>query len=205
MFVVRTGRVRISRKVRGGKKTFAVLGPGEFFGEMAIINNKPRSASAEAMEDVQLLELDADFSGPTYGAGLTLQGGARVNDWRELTAIVVADWNRTQTNLSFANEALIAETKPIATVFSARVGLHGTLGSSHCAAVWTGAMHQPIQQEVAGSVADTELQFIVMQSPAQPWNALLGGLFEFGEKGYVLLEGGFGKRKSILAAAVYRF
>ena len=153
----------------------------------------------------RLLELDADFSGPTYGAGLTLQGGARVNDWRDLTALVVADWNRTQTNLSFANEALIAETKPIATVFSARVGLHGTLGSSHGAAIWTGAMHQTIQQEVAGSVADTELQFIVVQSPAQPWNALLGGLFEFGEKGYVLLEGGFGKRKSILAAAVYRF
>ena len=66
-------------------------------------------------------------------------------------------------------------------------------------------MHQTIQQEVAGSVADTELQFIVVQSPAQPWNALLGGLFEFGKNGYVLLEGGFGKRKSILAAAVYRF
>ena len=153
----------------------------------------------------RLLELDADFSGPTYGAGLTLQGGTRVNDWRDLTALVVADWNRTQTNLSFANEALIAETKPIATVFSARVGLHATLGASHGAALWTGAMHQTIQQEVAGSVAGTELQFIVVQSPAQPWNALLGGLFEFGRNGYVLLEGGFGKRKSILAAAVYRF
>ncbi|MDB4986560.1 MAG: cAMP-binding protein, partial [Myxococcaceae bacterium] len=59
MFVVRSGRVRITRQVRGGKKTFAVLGPGEFFGEMAIINDKPRSASAEAVEDAQLIELDA--------------------------------------------------------------------------------------------------------------------------------------------------
>jgi CRP/FNR family cyclic AMP-dependent transcriptional regulator len=59
MFVVRSGRVRISRRIRGGKKTFAVLGPGEFFGEMAIINDKPRSASAEVIEDAQLLELDA--------------------------------------------------------------------------------------------------------------------------------------------------
>jgi CRP/FNR family cyclic AMP-dependent transcriptional regulator len=59
MFVVRTGRVRISKHVRGGKKTFAMLGPGEFFGEMAIINDRPRSASAEVVEDVQLLELDA--------------------------------------------------------------------------------------------------------------------------------------------------
>ncbi|MDB4973736.1 MAG: cAMP-binding protein [Myxococcaceae bacterium] len=59
MFVVRSGRVRITRQVRGGKKTFAVLGPGEFFGEMAIINDRPRTASAEAVEDAQLIELDA--------------------------------------------------------------------------------------------------------------------------------------------------
>ena len=59
MFVVRQGRVRITKRVRNGQKTFAVLGPGEFFGEMAIISGQPRSASAEAIEDAQLLEVDA--------------------------------------------------------------------------------------------------------------------------------------------------
>ena len=44
-----------------------------------------------------------------------------------------------------------------------------------------------------------------VQSPQKPWNTLLGGLFEFGKDGYVLLEGGLGARMSILAAAVYRF
>jgi len=151
------------------------------------------------------LQLDAAFSGPTYGAGVTLQGGTKVSDWRDLTAIVVADWNRTKTNLSFENESLIAETKPVATVFSARLGLHGTIGTSTGAAIWTGAMHQSIQQTVAGSVANTDLQFIVMQSPTKPWNTLLGGLVEFGKKGYFLIEGGFGDRTSVLAAAVYRF
>jgi hypothetical protein len=151
------------------------------------------------------LQLNAAFNGPTYGAGFTLQGGAKISDWRDLTAIVVADWNRTQTKLSFDNETLIADTKPIATVFSARVGLHGTVGPSMGAAIWTGAMHQRIQQTVAGSVANTDLQFAVVQSPQQPWNTLLGGLIEFGKDGYVLLEGGFGTRTSILAAAVYRF
>jgi len=73
------------------------------------------------------------------------------------------------------------------------------------AAVWAGAMHQTIQQEVAGSVANTDLQFVVLQSPTQPWNTLLGGLLEFGKDGYILLEGGFGARKSILASAIYRF
>jgi hypothetical protein len=151
------------------------------------------------------LQLDAEFHGPTYGAGFTLQGGARISEWRDLTAIVVADWNRTQTKLSFDNESLIDHTKPIATVFSARVGLHGVVGPSMGAAIWTGAMHQKIQQTVAGAVANTDLQFIVVQSPKQPWNTLLGGLLEFGKDGYVLLEGGIGERKSILASAVYRF
>jgi len=152
------------------------------------------------------LQLNAAFSGPTYGAGFTLQGGAKISDWRDLTAIVVADWNRTQTKLSFENESLIANTKPIATVFSARLGLHGTTaGASTAVEIWTGAMHQSIQQTVAGSVANTDLKFAVVQSPQQPWNTLLGGLIEFGKQGYVLLEGGFGARTSILLAAVYRF
>ena len=152
-----------------------------------------------------VLKLDAKFSGPTYGAGFTLQGGARINDWHDLTAIGVADWNRTQTQLSFDNETLIAKTKPIATVFSARIGLHATMGPDMGGALWLGAMHQSIQQKVAGAVADTDLQFVVVQSPTQPWNALVGGLIEFGKDGYVLIEGGLGERKSILAAAVYRF
>jgi len=151
------------------------------------------------------LQLNASFNGPTYGGGFTLQGGFKVSEWHDLIAIAVADWNRTQTKLSFENETLIADTKPVATVFSARVGLHGTVGNSMGAAVWVGAMHQSIQQEVAGSVANTDLQFIVIQSPQKPWNTLLGGLFEFGKDGYVLLEGGVGARKSVLAAAVYRF
>jgi len=117
----------------------------------------------------------------------------------------VADWNRTKTKLSFENETLVANTKPVATVFSARVGVHGTAGPSMGVAIWAGAMHQRIQEEVAGSVANTDLQFIVVQSPTQPWNTLLGGLIEFGKEGYVLLEGGFGARMSILLAGVYRF
>ena len=126
------------------------------------------------------------FNGPTWGVGFTLQGGAKVSEWRDLTAFVVVDWNRTKTKLSFENESLIAHTKPVATVFSARVGLHGIVGPNVGAAIWAGAMHQKIQQEVAGSVADTDLQFIVIQSPKKPWNTLLGGLLEFGKDGLFL-------------------
>jgi hypothetical protein len=66
-------------------------------------------------------------------------------------------------------------------------------------------MYQRIQQTVAGSVANTDLQFVVVQSPTKPWNTLLGGLVEFGKDFVVLVEGGLGARTSILAGAVYRF
>jgi len=152
-----------------------------------------------------VLQLNASFRGPTYGGGVTAQGGFKVSDWRDLTAIAVADWNRTKTELEFDNETLIAKTKPVATVFSARVGLHGTLGPSTGGAIWMGAMHQEIQQTVAGGVANTDLQFVVVQSPAQPWNTLFGGALEVGRDFVLVLEGGVGARKSILAGAVYRF
>ncbi len=59
MYVLQSGRVRISKDSKDGSKTLAVLGPGEFFGEMAILNRKPRTASAEVVEAARLLVLDA--------------------------------------------------------------------------------------------------------------------------------------------------
>jgi CRP-like cAMP-binding protein len=58
MYVLRTGRVRIERRFPTGDRTLAVLGPGEFFGEMAILNNRPRTATAIAVEPVEALEID---------------------------------------------------------------------------------------------------------------------------------------------------
>jgi CRP/FNR family transcriptional regulator, cyclic AMP receptor protein len=58
MFVLQSGRIAISKKVREVEKVLATLGPGEFFGEMAIISNKPRNASASVAEDARLLVID---------------------------------------------------------------------------------------------------------------------------------------------------
>ena len=58
MYVVYRGKVKISKKVGTQETILAHLGQGEFFGEMAILNNKPRSATAEVMEDSKLLVID---------------------------------------------------------------------------------------------------------------------------------------------------
>src|SRR5437588_1348820 len=58
MFVVQSGKVNITKKVRDTEMILSTLGAGEFFGEMAILNNKPRSAGAAMADDGKLLVID---------------------------------------------------------------------------------------------------------------------------------------------------
>jgi CRP-like cAMP-binding protein len=54
MYVVRRGKVRIFRDQDGKETTLATLKPQDFFGEMAIFDGKPRSATAQAVGDTEL-------------------------------------------------------------------------------------------------------------------------------------------------------
>lgn len=60
MYIIQAGKVRISKKVRNVEKTLVILGKGEFFGEMAILNNRPRSATATIIEDCKILIIDRE-------------------------------------------------------------------------------------------------------------------------------------------------
>ncbi len=55
MYVIQSGKVNITKRSRDVEKVLVTLGPGAFFGEMAIINNKPRSASAVVVDAARLL------------------------------------------------------------------------------------------------------------------------------------------------------
>ncbi len=63
MFVLQSGRVKLVRERAGQEKPVAVLGAGDFFGELAILSGKPRTSTAIVVEDARVLELDA----PTLG------------------------------------------------------------------------------------------------------------------------------------------
>jgi len=57
MFIIESGQIDIVRKARGDEPV-ATLGPGDFFGEMAILEDQPRFAGAVAKTNARLLRIE---------------------------------------------------------------------------------------------------------------------------------------------------
>lgn len=61
LYLILDGKVRISRDVPGmGEEALAVLGPGQVFGEMALLDESPRSADARVHERCRVLAIPKD-------------------------------------------------------------------------------------------------------------------------------------------------
>ncbi len=82
MYIIQSGLVRITRRVGGQEVELAVLPAGEFFGEMAIVNNRPRSATATTVEESVLLVID----GQTFEAMIRGSAEIAVRMIKKLTA-----------------------------------------------------------------------------------------------------------------------
>jgi CRP/FNR family transcriptional regulator len=63
MFLIASGRVRLYLESEGQQKEVGLLGPGDFFGELSLLRDAPRSATAEAVEDTTLLPISRDVFG----------------------------------------------------------------------------------------------------------------------------------------------
>ena len=59
MYILTDGRVRISKRVSGiGEEALAILERGQYFGEMALIDESPRSADAIAHSTCEVSSID---------------------------------------------------------------------------------------------------------------------------------------------------
>lgn len=96
MFVVRTGKVEISKHVGGHSIRLAVLDRGSFFGEMSLLEGLPRSATARAIGSVQLLVLRPGSlllqirRDPTFAFELLQQLSGRIRELDEKVAVHLA-------------------------------------------------------------------------------------------------------------------
>lgn len=60
LYIIIDGIVRVYLEPGGRSREIACLGPGECFGEMALLTGEPRSADIQAMTDLILLRLAKD-------------------------------------------------------------------------------------------------------------------------------------------------
>lgn len=150
--VVESGRVQISAALGSGElRPLATIGPGECFGEMALLDDAPRSAAAIAEIPTQTLFLNrADFlsllqARPTLALNLIREfsGRMRALNGKYLTEIVQSE--RLATVGRFASTIVHDFKNPLATI-----GLAAELAAAPDtpAALRTRAQHQ-IERQIA--------------------------------------------------------
>ncbi len=59
-YLIQSGQVQLEKCINGSMKSLDILRPGEFFGEMAILDNSPRSATCIAKGAVKCLEFNKE-------------------------------------------------------------------------------------------------------------------------------------------------
>lgn len=60
MYVIVAGELEVVKLGRGGEVRVALLGPGDWFGEMAILDVQPRSATVRAVAPTMLVQMSAE-------------------------------------------------------------------------------------------------------------------------------------------------
>jgi CRP-like cAMP-binding protein len=60
-YIVASGLLSITHQVNGREIELSRRGPGEYIGEIALIENRPRTASVTALEETELLSLRAEY------------------------------------------------------------------------------------------------------------------------------------------------
>ena len=100
LYLVMSGRVQVSRSHARGRDVVSELGPGSFFGDLALLDNSPRSAQVRALEGCELavffrddflalMDTDAVI-GYKISLALARHIGVRLRGWLESHAQVEA-------------------------------------------------------------------------------------------------------------------
>jgi pSer/pThr/pTyr-binding forkhead associated (FHA) protein len=81
MFIVQSGTVELLKSIGGETRVLATLEKGDFFGEMSVLEDVPRTASARAKTDVELVRIN----GATFDAMLKSNTEIAIRMMRKLS------------------------------------------------------------------------------------------------------------------------
>lgn len=98
LYIIQKGKIKITKIVDNNEVLLAVLKPGDIFGEMAILENKPRSATAISFGESELLAVSkGNFAAmvrtnPQLGTKLITLLSERIwKAYRQLSNIIISD------------------------------------------------------------------------------------------------------------------
>ncbi len=151
-YIIREGEVRVTREHSDGRAiALATLGPGEIVGELAMLDGEVRSASVEAITDIELLAI----------AARDMRGLLERNP--EITAkLVVALTSRVrETNERVARQSFQTVPSRVAGVLSQLVAEAGADGQGAREGV-TIRMNQADLAQLAGTSRESVSRFLAV-------------------------------------------
>jgi CRP/FNR family cyclic AMP-dependent transcriptional regulator len=105
-FIIYTGKIEITKRFEDGEEfVLAVQSDGDFFGEMALLDEGPRSATARAVADTTVLEISRPnfetllYKAPVLAYSIMKELGSRL---RETGALLVSHLQRKNRKLARA-------------------------------------------------------------------------------------------------------
>jgi CRP-like cAMP-binding protein len=101
LYLIKKGTVKIEHSTKSGDSIeVATLGAGSHFGEMAFVDNQPRSATATGLEPGEMVVVPYE----NLFALLTKNPGIAVKFYRELAHFLAGRLRVTTSDLSYAKE-----------------------------------------------------------------------------------------------------
>lgn len=105
MYIIQAGKVEVFLTTSTGEKSLAFYGPGDFFGEMSMIDKAPRSANIRAVEETRLISLDAQTfdahiqTNPAIVRKILINMSNRLRDAnKQIENLLIKDVNRRIAN-----------------------------------------------------------------------------------------------------------
>jgi len=171
LFLIESGRVSVIPGNAGEGQPATLLGPGEAFGELALVTGQPPIARAEAVEDTVVWEIHKDDFSEVVSVSPALQRRLRgfVHDRARQSPETVIDPKRSEAWLAAASQDLESEVGDPTEAEIVRAAHSAKRGGGNVAlAIWLGIALDGIPESliIGGTMEGTQVSL-----------ALIGGLF----------------------------